>query len=215
MERITLILAFLLFWIITPSISQSNCITAFGPIYGQPEVNERSKSILPTPANDGLYLDGMKADSTLIVKMDLNGQVIWSRSFDIIPGAIDNVTSSIIDADGMICTVGIAGDYSNGGNAFAFRYDPNANQVMWAREYVTSTLRTYSFAIVQKPNGNYVIAFNPHTPLPGTTNDDEIFEVNQSNGTIVAGLDFVFDWGGSDATSELVYYQNFIYGVGN
>jgi len=197
-----------------PLSGQSGCITEVGAFYGSPTGNERAKSILPTQANDGLYAVGMKEDSTLILKINLEGVIIWSHTFDIVPDEIDNVTTAILDVEGMIVTVGIAGDYSDGGSAFAFRYNPITNQVLWAKEYISSTNRTYAFAVVQKPNGNYVLGLNPHPPLPATTNDDEMVEVTKASGTVVGGLDKVFNLGGSDAMSELIFYQNFMYGTG-
>jgi|GEM_PF-1068143 len=195
-------------------IGQPNCITSVGAIYGSPTKNERAKCVLATPGNDGLYAIGMREDSVLIVKLNLLGQILWAKTFDIVPGEVDNVTTAIVDGEGMIVTMGIAGDYTDGGNVFAFRFNPNSNQVLWAKEYVNSTMRNYAFAIVQKPNGNYLLGLNPHPPLPGTTNDDELLEVSKATGSPISGMDKIYNLGGSDAMSEIIIYQNFLYAIG-
>lgn len=191
--------------------SQGGCLQSVGVIYGSPGDNERAKSILPTPSQDGLYIIGYKNDSTLIARLKLNGEVVWSRTIDMLPGKADNVTTAILDDEDMIVGIGIGGSYSNGGTAFAFRFNPNNQNVLWSREYITNLDRTYAFAIVQKPGGNYVMACDPHT---GYENDDELFEINKSTGAIIGGTDKKYDLGGSDASAEMIYYQNSIYATG-
>ncbi len=193
---------------------QSGCITAVGAIYGSPNSNERAKSILPTPGNDGLYAVGMKEDSVLIVRLNLMGQILWARTFDIVPGVIDNVSSAILDGEGMILTEGIAGDYIDGGNIFAFRYNPVSNQILWTKEYVNSSMRSYTFPVMQMANGDYLLGCNPHPPFPASTSDSELLRISKANGNPVPGMDKVFDLGGSDEFTEIILYQNFIYGCG-
>jgi hypothetical protein len=142
----------------------------------------------------------------------LNGKLFGPERLILFPGdrLCDDGDSG---CDQMIVVV-TSGDYFNGGTTFAFRYDPLSDQVLWAKEYVNSTGRNYGFAVVEKPNGNYVLASNPHPPLPATSNDDELFEISQTTGAILPASIKVFNHGGSDATGELIIHQGFIYGTG-
>jgi|GEM_PF-2129374 len=210
--------AFLFFLIIifSPALqSQNACLNQVGAIYGSPQLNERGKCLIPAPDHEHFYLIGMIEDSVLIAWVDLKGEVLWAKSFDIVPGKRDNVSASIIDSDGMLVTVGIAGDYDDGGTIFAFRYDPVNQQVIWSKNYVNSSGRSYSFAVVQNPdNGNFILCTNPHTPLPGTTNNDELMEVDKNTGAILPAKVMEYDLGGSDAMAEIIYYQNFLFAAG-
>lgn len=194
--------------------AQGDCISFVGGIYSAPNDNARAKCLIPTLAKDGFYAVAMKADSVLIFKFDPAGKVIWSRTFDIVPGKTDHVSAAILDSEGMLLVAGISGDYINGGSVFGCRYNPETQEILWANEYVNPDVRNYSFAVAQKGiGGNFVFANNPH-PIPGTSNDDELLEIDKNTGDVIPGFSKNYDLGGSDHLSEIVYFQNYLYGIG-
>ena len=190
------------------------CLTAFGPVYGTPEGNEYGYSLAATLSNDAFYIGGVKDDSTLVVKMNTLGVVLWSRTFEIIPGTICHAASIFVDSDGMICMSGTAGDQGTGGNLFACRYDPDADAILWAREYVTAAHSMYGFSAIEKSSGgNYIIStVAQHNSI--SNGDAQLIEVQRSNGAIVSGFSKTYHLGGSDEFSDLVVDPSGIYAVG-
>lgn len=192
--------------------AQGDCIEAYGGVYGSPDANERGTCLVATVGNDAMFVLGIKDDSTLLLKVDLAGEILWSRTFDIIPGTEEYPTAIIRDSEGMLAIHGIAGDPSGGGNIFAFRYNPDNHQVLWANEY-TSSLFSYTGNIIQKGSGgNYVITNNPHH---GNTDDNEVLEINKNTGIVIPTFSKNYLLGSSsEAFSEMIYDGNFIYGCG-
>ena len=71
------------------ALGQASCITSIGAVYGLPDVNEEGHCIVPAEGNNGVYLAGSKEDSVLLMRLDRSGNVVWSRTFDIVPGEPD------------------------------------------------------------------------------------------------------------------------------
>ncbi len=196
----------------TKGKAQSGCITSTGAIYGSPTSNERGKTLAATPGNDGFYVGGSKEDSVIILKVDLLGSVEWARTFDIVPNEEEHVVSIIVDSDGMLALAGIAGDQGSGGTVFMFRYNPGTNQILWAKEYLSSPTN-YCFSMIQMGGGgNYLMSNNPH---PNASNiDGELLAINKNTGALIPAFAKNYNLGSAEEYFDLVYYSNFLYGVG-
>src|SRR5687767_11042699 len=192
---------------------QSDCIESYGTIYGLPDGNERGTCLVASPGNDAMYVAGMKEDSVLLLKVDLLGEILWSRTFDVIPGQEEFVTCIILDSDGMLAIAGIAGDLSVGATVFILRYDPEDHQVQWASEYITAPNNLVNSLIQKGPGGNYLMSNNPHYTVP--TDDNELLEINKSTGAVLPSISrHYFINTSSEGLQEIVYDGDFIYGVG-
>src|SRR5687767_5851014 len=146
----------------TNTQGQGDCVTSGGALYGSPTSSERGKSIAATPGNDGIYVAGSKDDSTLILRVNLEGVVVWSRTMDIVPNDEEHISALIVDSEGMLGLSGIGGDLGTGGSVFAFRYNPTSHQILWLYEYLTF-IRNYNSTLIEKGNGgNYLMSNNPH-----------------------------------------------------
>src|SRR5687767_3975543 len=196
---------------ITFASGQPACGESTTTFFGDDTGDERGVALSPTFQNDGFYVAGRKDDSTRIMKFDLSGVVLWSRTFDIFPGKQENVNSMLLDSEGMLAVSGTGGSVPIGNSVFAFRYDPNNNTVLWAKEYI-HTSRTNNFSIIQLgAGGNYLIANNPYY---SSTDDSELLELNLITGNVEPGFSLNYDLGASETLSEVVYAGNFLYGSG-
>ena len=193
---------------------QGGCITAVGALYGTANGNERGKSLAPTLANDGFYAAGMKEDSVLLLKLNLEGIVEWSRTIDVLPGEEDHVSSLIADSDGMLAIAGMSGDMGAGGIVFAFRYNPASHQVLWTNFYSTAIAINYSFGLIQKGSGgNYLLSNNP-LDVPNSNNDFELIEISKNTGAVLPVLSKHYHLGSSENMNDMVYHAGFLYGCG-
>ncbi len=192
----------------------ANCKTITGAVYGTADGDEFGYSLAVTPAKDGFYVSGHRGDSALIVKMNLFGEIIWSRTMDIIPGVVDHVGTIFVDDEGNLAMAGTAGDPDAGGSIFACRYNPNLNQVLWAKEYITNLTRERCFSLIQKDQGgNYILSSNPDDVME--SNDDAaLLEIDKNTGNILPAFSKQYNVGGSETINKIVMYDNAIYGAG-
>ncbi|MFZ1677246.1 MAG: gliding motility-associated C-terminal domain-containing protein [Saprospiraceae bacterium] len=196
------------------TLSQGGCVTSAGAIYGLPTGDAEGYSLAATSGNDGVYVAGVKGDSILIAKVNLSGIVEWARTFDIVPGQDDNVTSILVDSEGMITVSGTGGiPGASGTVVFVFRFNPNNQQILWAKTYF-STPGNYNFGVIQKGAGGNYLEAGDFFDGPNSNNDNELLEINKNTGALVPGFAKRYDLGSSEGFADMVFYQNFIYGCG-
>ncbi len=165
------------------------------------------------PASDGnFFLSGYAGDSTLLMKMTPDGQMLWMRSFKFTSGTDERVSQMIEDSDGNLVGCGL---FQNGQFiGFTFKYDPSADQVLWAYEN-PATPQTVYFAILEKsPGGNY-LAFNSYheSPPPGSNDDAHIVEIDRNTGAY-SGVKIAYTFGGSEGVIEAQLRNGSIYTSG-
>ena len=140
--------------------SQTTCSSTFAKTIGSALSNESGYSLAVDNANKIIYVGGSINDSTMLIKVNANGDILWARTFDARPGAIERIIAVILDSDGMICLAGMT-DNSAGGKAFLIRYNPEQQQILWAKEYQYQG-NAYVFGLIEKePGGNYLMSTNP------------------------------------------------------
>ncbi|MEP6645590.1 MAG: hypothetical protein ABJC12_00755, partial [Saprospiraceae bacterium] len=201
----------------TLHLSVASCPAACGSsttgIFGITGEELRGYSLAASPSNDGFYLAGLKEDSVLIVKADLAGQILWSRTFDIVPNLAEHVYAILVDSDGMLAVAGTVGDPSINSSVFAFRYNPNTKQVLWVKEYFSDPI-CFNFSMIEKgPGGNYLLT-NSYFQTVVSNNDSELLEIDKNTGSIIPTFSNHYHLGSSETIYDLVYYKNFLYGVG-
>ncbi len=188
---------------------KSQCQNTFAVIFGSLIDSERGYSLASSPDGAYIYLGGIKNDSALILKMSFEGVVQWTRTFDIVPGREDHIHKLLVDAEGMIGVAGTAGSQTNGGTVFAFRYNPDSNIILWAKEYI-STSTNYCLGMVEAtPGGNYLMSNNPSSP-----NVAELIMLDRSTGNISSGFSKHYDLGTSESIFDFDYHSGFLYATG-
>ncbi|HUR31062.1 MAG TPA: hypothetical protein VMZ69_06490, partial [Saprospiraceae bacterium] len=186
------------------------CGNSIGYIYGTPDGNERGYCLASTTENDAFYVAGIKNDSTRIMKVDLAGTVLWSRTFDIVPGKKENVNSILLDSEGMLGVSGTVGEFPIGSSVFAFRYNPNNNSILWDKEYVNNWPGN-NFSIIQKgTGGNYIIIDKGYANIEFAL----LLELNLNTGNIQSNLSNRYYLPGGADLTDLIFYNDFLYGAG-
>ncbi|HUR31061.1 MAG TPA: T9SS type A sorting domain-containing protein [Saprospiraceae bacterium] len=189
------------------------CESTIGSLYGTSGSDEGGNCLTATKENDGMYVAGTRGDSVLLLKVDLDGKVLWSRTFNVVPNLPETPGSIILDSEGMLAIVGIIGDESLGGKIFLFRYNPNTDQILWAKEYIHSP-NNFSFDILQKGDGgNYVILNNP-TYYTDNHLDTELLEIDKNSGDLNPSFAKNYTFFGTESLWDIAYDGHFIYGTG-
>lgn len=188
--------------------SQTSCASTFAKTIGSQLTNEVGYSIATDTANNILFIGGSVNDSTLLIKMKTDGEIIWSRTFDILRQSAERVCGVIIDSDGMICVSGMT-DASTGGFTFLLKYDPDQNTVIYAKQYTSTSSNFGQFLIEKGPGGNYLICNNVSAP-----NDAELIEVDRNTGLINPAFSKHYHLGSSETLHEMVLHNGGLYSTG-
>ena len=189
--------------------AQADCQNDFIRIFGSLIENEKGYSLSASLDQQSVYVGGIKRDSAVILNVSTSGEVIWTRTFDVVPGKPDHIYRVLTDADGMIGVSGIAGSQQTGGTIFVFRYDPSLNEVLWAKELLISGSNFNLGMIEIGPGGNYLVTNNPVSP-----NVAELVELDKSNGQVINTFSKRYDLGSSETVYDLVYHNGQLYGSG-
>jgi hypothetical protein len=200
--------------ILATHLTAQPCTTQLNYRFGNPGTTERGYSIVGAPDNQSYYLSALYEDRVLLLHLDLDGSILNSRSFDISPTATDHGNMVMMDDEGMLVFQGMTNSQTAGGNVITFRYDPVADEVLWAKEFDTQWERNYGYGIIQLgQGGDFVINNNPHDPE--TNDDSELMRLEKNTGNVVPSLSTTYDMvGNSETMAQLEYYQGFIYGAG-
>lgn len=161
-------------------------------LFGQPGTNERGSALYP--AGDGnIYATGSSPDSAVILKINPNGEILWSRSFDFLPG-YDDITHLSIDSDGMLLGVVVSSPLFNGYNySCYFKYDPQQEKLLWVWRPGFYTAYAALKGISEKySGGNYIINFYSNFPPA----ENVIMEIDRQTGQEISGTSWRY--GGSD-----------------
>ena len=168
-------------------------------IFGAKNENVLGKSIAPTPKGDGFYVAGTKNDSVCITRFNLNGELLWARTIEIVSGERHSVSALLVDPAGILTIAGNINIQVIGSTNYIFKYDPVANAILWAREYRSEIGFSKSFSLIQDGiNGNYFMA-----------TEGGVLEISKDNGDIIKVI-AKHNFG----IVNLIKKGNFIYGVG-
>lgn len=161
----------------------SSCLMGqtFSRSYGLPDFEEEGLGLLPLNS-DTLVLAATKGDSTQLLFLDPDGNVLFNRSFKFArAGWKDIVTSIKLDSENQIYAVGLG--MSTGNNdyeGFAFRYDYRNDQLRWNN---TWTFSSDGFGIIEYIPGQYMI-FGEDRGLTPAGENGLMARMNPATGTI-------------------------------
>lgn len=101
-----------------------------------------------------LFLGGYQGDKALVMKIDPNGNILWSKTIEGDAGYINYVSQLSITPDGYLLGCGNSNSSGLPYNTFYFKMDLSGN-LQWAKHSNTSVLGLYSKAILTAPDGSY------------------------------------------------------------
>ncbi len=206
-KTLPLILAFLLSLTLNVT-SQTSCVSTFARSIGSAFSDEAGYTLAIDEVNKVIYLGGAVNDSTLILKMNADGNILWARAFDVLPGEPERPYALILDSEGKLCLSGMT-DISAGGKIFLLKYDPDLQQVLWAHQYVSKS-KNYGFSLIEKGDGgNYLMSNNPFT-----SQDAELLEIDRATGQINTNFSKHYALGSSQTIWDLVLHEGALYATG-
>ncbi len=185
----------------------------FWKIFGR-QGNWINISALRAAPDGNLYMVGRQDDHLTIGKMAPDGQFVWTRSLTLAPLLRPLISEIIVDSEGMIVGSGNLTAPNSGENkgAFAFRYNPTTDQVLWAQRFIA--FRSTEGGILEKtPGGNFLLHYNPS--IVGTdAKRAEILELDRATGQIVPAFAKRYEYQYSQAFSNVVAHNGAIYTTG-
>ncbi|MCP4443028.1 MAG: hypothetical protein GY810_29330, partial [Aureispira sp.] len=128
------------------------CSNTFVKILGESNTNEGGLTTVQT-TDGNFWTGGYKGDTALLVKTNPNGYVLWEGSFKFTTRA-DIILSLHVDSEGYIIGAGMGDAGTTGRTAFAFKFDPYTNQIIWSNVFDNDGLL---MTIEENPvNNNYL-----------------------------------------------------------
>lgn len=172
-------------------------------------------------ASDGnVYLAGRQGRNPMIAKMTPNGDMIWVRNF---PAGTFLETVNLVeifeDADKKLVLCGTEGASPNSRKAVAMRYDPDANQVLWFKQY--PHLNPEALGIFEKtPGGNLILYGFSDELFSGWPSDyyktrSELWEVDRMTGEVIPGLSALLTGNPSTYIQDMIPFNGSFYSVGS
>jgi len=192
-----------------PFTGQSQCENQYAYLLGSIIEDEKGYSLTASPDGQFVYVGGIKKDSALILKLSMDGHLEWSRTFDIVHGRQDHIHKLFVDAEGMLGVAGTAGSQTGGGTVFVMRYNPETNTILWANEYISTSIN-FCLGMIEKPSGgNYLLSNNPSDP-----NVAELVELDKTNGAVVTAFSKHYEMGTSEAFYDFTWNNGMLYATG-
>lgn len=194
--------------VVTPFIlfAQEGCSPDYVRVFGSLIKDEMGFSLAASLDQKSVFVGGIRGDSAVLLKVNTTGEIEWTRTFDVVPGKQDFIYKVLVDQDGMIGVSGIAGTQLNGGTVFVFRYHPDNNTILWAKELISTSTNFNLGMIEMGPGGNYLVTNNPTAP-----NNAELVELDKNNGQVVTSFSRHYDLGSSESIYDMEYYNDKIY----
>jgi gliding motility-associated-like protein len=194
--------------VVSPCIllAQEGCSPDYVRVFGSLIRDEMGFSLAASLDQKSVFVGGIRGDSAVLLKVNTTGEIEWTRTFDVVPGRQDFIYRVLVDQDGMIGVSGIAGTQLSGGTVFVFRYDPENNMILWARELISNSTN-FNLGMIEKgPGGNYLVTNNPTSP-----NNAELVELDKNTGQVVTSFSRHYGLGSSESIYDMEYYNNKIY----
>jgi len=141
----------------------------------------------------------------------------WSRDFvyldqvriDLKEGSADALTEIFVDSNKKIVGCGNLQDDSPG-LGFAFRYDPAARELMWAKKIEGNNI-SISGILEKGPGGAFVVYGTAETAFGQQA---DMLELNRTTGNLVPGFFKRYAAGANLAFHAAIYQGGFLYAAG-
>ena len=116
-------------------------------------------SCLTVSPDSNVLVAGQSGDSAVLAAFSPEGKLLWCYTFDALPGESITITSIRFDSDGLLFGCGYLTDVQQQHFKLAFRYDPNASQLLWSKRLFT--LDPVAGGIVENTSsGHYLLYHN-------------------------------------------------------
>ena len=192
---------------VTDGCDQSTVVRLFGG------VGTDEEGLVIVPSGDGnLYYGGRAGGQAFIIKMDINTDPIWQRTFDL-TSKNDLLSQLIVDSDGNIVGCGYGDDGTNQFTPFVFKYDPVADVMLWNWNYSNSSR---CFNIIEPSAGSdYILTMDMrNSPSPGAFEDAILREIDRNSGAMTGNLATSYNIGSSETFSNTVFHNGSLYATG-
>jgi hypothetical protein len=187
----------------------------YPPTSGTREMIDNVPSALDL-TNSAVYISGytrslVTGRDYLLIKYDLNGNILWQRTFDY-AGLNDRALAITVDNSGNVIITGEATSASNGTDIITRKYDTNGN-LLWSATYNGSAnADDKALGVVTDNSGDvYLCGYTSNT---GTGKD---FSVIRYNSTGVQQYVYTKNGtaNGDDIANAIAFFGNRLYLVGN
>lgn len=140
----------------------------------------------------GFVLAGWEAKTlddrdVLIIKTDAQGDVEWSRTWDLVPGEADGAFDLILTSDGCILVCAIQSMYTGPRQGVLLKVDLDGNEV-WLRRFAAPEAHVEFWDVMEDADGGYIACgdrFTGNMAIPnGITREGLILKVD-ANGDLL------------------------------
>jgi len=165
-------------------------------------------------SGDGnFYVKGYQGDEILLIKMTPNGDLIWSRTLKVTNEPVERLHDMFLDSDGYLVGCGNAGFTNADFEGFVFKYDPNADILLWSSQ-VNSQVRSSSI-VELSPTDNYrLTGISWFNSAPGQAEDAYILSIDRNTGALAADVATSYTAGDTDGLNSTIVYNGFLYSTG-
>jgi gliding motility-associated-like protein len=169
--------------------------------------------IVPEPGG-GFLIGGLKADSTLVVLLDSEGEMVWERTFKF-TDKDEYPVSMHLDSDNNLIVAGNTNLVSNDRECYAFKYDYQNNNILWSKILDFNSQNRSGFGTILEidTGGNYLIGGSTsQNSAPGLGCDAFLMEIDRNTGDAVWYQNY--NLGSCEGLSQIIIHANSIYGTG-
>ncbi len=151
--------------------------------YGTKTVHQRVVKVLEVAANEFIVVghtnttNSLANYSTLVMRIDGQGNVLWQKNYSITGGQIPN--DAILLGNGNIAITGV--HFDSGYDGFAHVINPTNGSIIWYKSYAV-TNDNWFHGLTQAANGDIVV----YGAMWGDLFDDTYLRLNPANGNILS-----------------------------
>lgn len=181
----------------------------FARSYGLPDSREEGMSLLPLDSKT-LLLAASKDDSTQLLFLDPDGNLLFHQSFKFSRNGLNDVVTSLkLDSENKVIAVGMGVVLgTNNYEGFAFRYDPVTRQLLWSNIWPDPS---DGFGVLEYTPGQYMV-FGEDRGTTGNGEDGLMAQMNPATGAISNAIQYGI--GSSETFRSPVFWKNHFYTVG-
>ena len=186
---------------------QNNCESTFLRAIGDPLVTEFGFALEQLPNGDIIY-SGTTGDSAFIRRYHNGDSLLWERRFDFGPGP-ENIRGLEVDSDGNLLGVGRTNYENIPSITIIFRYDIDADQMLWTQKINTPDGNRIQWIEEGGPGGDFYVGGAIHA-IGGPYNA-VLYRVDRTTGTSVWGKQYASN---SSVFRSIGFNNNHTYAVG-
>jgi gliding motility-associated-like protein len=193
--------------------ADGDCASSFAKTLGMDTGSTQGRRLIELPEG-GFLLGGSKQDSTLLVRLDANADVLWSRTFKF-TSFVEYIVQLKLDSEGYLIGTGSSEIVNNVRRNFAFRYDYQNDNLLWGQVYNYGNQDRSIFEDIteKSPSGNFLLAGDTWPNInPGVVCDALLMEIDRNTGAPIwahnGGM------GNCDTYNRVLQHDNALYAVG-